>query len=224
MTLPAGWKPGADARQYDAQTGTEDSSSEAIEEQIIWKNEVMKGIIRKEVGETQILTNLRVIRNGQAFNLHSLDDVVVMNKHSIRKGTYVSTGRYTRIGTGTSTGKSIGDVVFIYQGKPVITFYQIGDPAGLAKLAKTARKSILDRLKMEEKAKIAADRAAAKPKPKKAPTSGSSLACSQCSNENPADAKFCNGCGKALSSTCPKCQKVNAQGASFCAECGLPLS
>jgi hypothetical protein len=146
-----------------------------------------------------------------------------MNRHSVRQGTYVSTGRYVRLGTGSSRGKSIGDVVFIQHGKPVIIFHQIGDPAGLVRLAKAARKSILDRLKAQEKARRAEEKPAAKPASKKA-LAAKPIVCNQCSNENPHDAKFCNGCGKSLSSVCPKCQKVNAQGASFCAECGMPLS
>lgn len=45
-----------------------------------------------------------------------------------------------------------------------------------------------------------------------------------CNAQNPADAKFCNRCGKSVSSTCSKCKKANAHGASFCAECGLQLT
>jgi hypothetical protein len=64
----------------------------------------------------------------------------------------VSTGRYVRTGYGTSNSKSIGDVVFIYRGAPAITFYQLGDPAGLVRLVKAARKSNLTILETQKKA------------------------------------------------------------------------
>ncbi len=48
--------------------------------------------------------------------------------------------------------------------------------------------------------------------------------CPNCGHENPAGAKFCNGCGAALAGSCPACGASNAPGARFCSECGSPLS
>lgn len=45
-----------------------------------------------------------------------------------------------------------------------------------------------------------------------------------CNAVNPANAKFCNRCGKSIPSICSKCQTPNAHVASFCSECGLPLT
>ena len=48
-------------------------------------------------------------------------------------------------------------------------------------------------------------------------------ACASCGHENPAGAKFCNGCGAALLEACSSCGTSNAPGARFCSECGAPL-
>jgi class 3 adenylate cyclase len=47
--------------------------------------------------------------------------------------------------------------------------------------------------------------------------------CASCGHENPAGAKFCNGCGASLSRHCPSCGTSNAPLARFCSECGTPL-
>jgi ribosomal protein L40E len=94
-------------------------------------------------------------------------------------------------------------------------FAHVGDPHGVASLAKAAIKQLKPAAPILEK-HVA--------KSETRTTHTDSIVCNQCGNVNAKDAKFCNKCGKVLSSVCPKCQKVNAQGASFCAECGLPLS
>jgi len=48
-------------------------------------------------------------------------------------------------------------------------------------------------------------------------------ACASCGHENPAGAKFCNGCGASLQAVCSSCGTSNAPGARFCGECGTPL-
>jgi len=48
--------------------------------------------------------------------------------------------------------------------------------------------------------------------------------CPGCRTENIDGAKFCNSCGKQLTSTCPKCQSVNPNNSRFCNSCGGPIS
>ncbi|MBI3248069.1 MAG: AAA family ATPase [Deltaproteobacteria bacterium] len=50
------------------------------------------------------------------------------------------------------------------------------------------------------------------------------MQCPQCHTENPAAAKFCNGCGAKLNFSCPQCAHVNLPGSRFCNECGAALS
>ena len=47
--------------------------------------------------------------------------------------------------------------------------------------------------------------------------------CPQCSHENPAGARFCNGCGCRLEAVCPACRQVNPPASRFCNSCGQPL-
>lgn len=46
--------------------------------------------------------------------------------------------------------------------------------------------------------------------------------CHKCNHDNPADAKFCNGCGAALQKNkpCPDCGELNDPDAKFCDNCG----
>ena len=47
--------------------------------------------------------------------------------------------------------------------------------------------------------------------------------CPQCQQENPAESKFCNGCGARLELVCQACAHTNIAGSRFCNECGKPL-
>jgi hypothetical protein len=115
MTLPKGWKP-------------KEETPILLNEETIWRGHVMKGIIHKEVAEIRLITNARVTHNNTVFNLSDLDDIIVMNQHYSSQNT---------------KGITIGDLVFIHQGKPVIIFRQIRDPQGVASLANTARKTAI---------------------------------------------------------------------------------
>ena len=95
------------------------------------------------------------MQNDRAVSLADLDDIIVMNSHresqSQGERLYVR-GFGTSYGTGRSTGKTVGDVVFMYQGQPVIVFKQIPDPSGVCRLAKTAKRSFVTAMKAAEKA------------------------------------------------------------------------
>src|SRR5215510_4575373 len=49
------------------------------------------------------------------------------------------------------------------------------------------------------------------------------MACPQCGQENPAVARFCNGCGARLAAGCPACGQSNPSGSRFCSGCGARL-
>ena len=49
------------------------------------------------------------------------------------------------------------------------------------------------------------------------------MSCAACGHENPADNRFCGGCGAALESRCPSCQHANPPDHRFCGACGEPL-
>src|SRR5712691_5936258 len=49
------------------------------------------------------------------------------------------------------------------------------------------------------------------------------MRCPQCAQENPAAARFCNGCGARLETVCGECGQVNPPASRFCNGCGQPL-
>src|SRR5882672_2524194 len=49
------------------------------------------------------------------------------------------------------------------------------------------------------------------------------MACPQCQQENPPEARFCNGCGARLALTCPSCNQPNPPSSRFCNGCGQKL-
>jgi hypothetical protein len=202
MRLPAGWKVPIETTAL----GTE---------RIVWHNELTKGFFHKHVVDTQRITNYRVIHNNSEISLKDVDDIVVMNQHRVSQSSYMgtSTGRYARFGYGTSrsTGTSVGDVVFMYQGRPYIIFKQIFDPNGVARLAKSARKQLLTSIKAAEKLQSQAQKKVVNITTTTATTrttrkrnveqdvspydKSNILNCPRCSSSNPIGSRYCNRCG-----------------------------
>ena len=50
------------------------------------------------------------------------------------------------------------------------------------------------------------------------------MLCAKCSNDNPADASFCEGCGAKLEVVCSTCQTLASPGARFCKKCGTAFA
>jgi class 3 adenylate cyclase/tetratricopeptide (TPR) repeat protein len=50
------------------------------------------------------------------------------------------------------------------------------------------------------------------------------MQCTRCQHDNPAEAKFCNGCGTRLELACPQCKVSNPPGSRFCGQCATQLS
>ncbi|MGH2538602.1 MAG: adenylate/guanylate cyclase domain-containing protein, partial [Candidatus Promineifilaceae bacterium] len=49
------------------------------------------------------------------------------------------------------------------------------------------------------------------------------IVCPHCAHDNPADARFCQNCGRPLERACPHCGTPNGPEARFCKQCGRPL-
>ena len=244
MTMPKGWN-----------TNQNNTSQYSFgPETVIWKNEVMTGIFNRKVVEVQIITNLRVLQNDRAIALSELDDIIVMNQHresQFQGGRYYVRGSGMSYGTGRSTGKSVGDVAFIYQGQPNIVFKKIADPSGVVRLAKAARRSMLQQIKLvakqqakhlkeQEKQRKIAERQQNQLSSKRNSRiihngtteitqseirqKSSEQICQNCQNSNPVDATYCGMCGIRLPSKCSQCGQGNPTGASFCNACGFALT
>src|SRR6202030_552833 len=52
---------------------------------------------------------------------------------------------------------------------------------------------------------------------------GCRMLCPRCQHENPADARFCNGCGARAQLACAQCNQLNPSGSRFCNGCGAKL-
>jgi ribosomal protein L40E len=214
MTMPAGWKQ-------------PDHVNVLGGEEVLWRNEITKGIFKKTVIEVQVITNYRVIKNDFGIMLKDVNDITIMNQHRVSQSEHmgVYSGRYARFGMGNSTSRSktIGDVVFMIDGRPIIVFGQIADPHGVARLAKSSRKQILQRIKEIEKENYKSQREMEKTTKQKT-VSRKGIICGQCNHNNPQRAKFCNSCGSKLEQLyCYKCGAINPPNSAYCNECGNNL-
>ena len=99
----------------------------------------------------------------------------------------------------------MGDVAFIHKRKPFLIFYQIPDPHGVARLAKAARKRLLEDLKTAEKMNKA-QLQEEKRRQQKQQKERISLRITSASNKV---------------TTCPRCSSTNAQGSKYCNNCGF---
>jgi len=118
----------------------------AQEEEIVWENTVFGK--QNKLSWTQLITNYRIYEydfnthQGRALLFPGLEDIVVMNQRRTSKSNTVATyarSRYMVAGSGNTntTSRTLGDLVFIFDGKPFVTFSQISDPHGLARLLKS---------------------------------------------------------------------------------------
>jgi len=135
------------------------------QEVILWLNEIRKSVWHKLhtkhtkiVTQTQEITNYNVILSREnegtiKIPLVELDDVLIMNSHSVSQGSYsrFSSGRYFRpyYGSSNSNSRQVGDLVFLRGGKPEIIFRNISAPGRVQSLVNAEKK----RLQQLQKAK-----------------------------------------------------------------------
>jgi hypothetical protein len=207
--MPAGWKP--------------DPVKAALgEERTLWKLEVDEGFFRTNITDRFAVTNHRIVRNYTSVPLQHVEDIVVMNRRRVSKSEGTSTGLRRREDLNqsryrspydvreielASEGMTVGDVVFMSNGKAAMTFPGIGDPEGVAALARAARDNVVEILKT-----IPAEK---KPDTK--------ILCPLCKTPNIAGLKSCAGCGRSLAFVCAKCGRENPDDSSFCGSCGMLL-
>lgn len=165
--------------------------------------------------------------------LQDIEDIVVMNQHRVSQSDYMGTyyGRYARIGMGSSKSRSktVGDVIFMHQGRQDIVFSQIIDPHGVARLAKAAKKALILALKAEERKEkqLQKEREAVmvkRPLKQSILREQSTTICLQCNRENAQGSKFCSYCGVKFQHACIQCGKTNPENSAFCNQCGFALA
>ena len=141
---------------YTAKTNNENLNEG---EQIIWIHDVTKGVFKKEVAQKWMITNQRVfiqilptkenpktVTGGLGL---AVSDCVVMNQKRSSKGNRVGTftgvgsggiGVGTAVGSSSSTSETIGDLVFLCDGKEAIRFLGVSDPHGVKRIIDTLKK------------------------------------------------------------------------------------
>ena len=196
-------------------------------EQVLWYRKFLDGVFNKTLQGYEAVTEYRCYvynlkhQQRQIAVFLSDDDVIVTNQKRIsesqREGNFGGLGsRGTFIGSssGTSTSESqtYGDVNLMQEGEIVLTFYDVVDPNGLAKLMKYTIKKTKE---SEERSRKFVE--------SKRKLENKEIKCISCNNHNSSDAKFCNKCGHKFTTVCNKCKNVNPSDSSFCNQCGFTL-
>ena len=77
------------------------------------------------------------------ISLSEISDIIVVNQRRIGTGQHQTIGIGHNIrnyyGNSNFSSQSVGDIVFIKNGIPAITFRDVNDPSGVCRLAKSAR-------------------------------------------------------------------------------------
>ncbi len=118
----------------------------AENEELLWTHTETEGMISKQARWVDAVTNFRIFQYNFKNHLSSyalisrIDDVIVTNQKRISEsqssGIYYSQ-RFGSFRSGRGTGKTttssitIGDLIFMADGRPFITFSQFRDPHGL---------------------------------------------------------------------------------------------
>lgn len=91
--------------------------------------------------------------------------------------------------------------------------------AAIGTLQSSERKAVLDAT-LRRRGGSATNLNAATPP---AAASGDTLACRHCQKENPAQRRFCGGCGQSLWEKCPACSTEYSSNEKFCGSCGAEV-
>jgi hypothetical protein len=126
-------------------------------EEVLWWHSVERGVFRKKLERYWFITNLRVCRFDyeegviEAAPIKDLEVVVQDKRRSTstqRIGVY--TGKIADllgvVGVGVSKSRSqtIGDVMFIREGRALVKFTGISDPDGIKRLVDALKKDLRD--------------------------------------------------------------------------------
>ncbi len=176
----------------------------AENEELLWTHTETEGVLSPHAKWTDAVTNMRILQYDFESHLSSyaiiprIDDVIVTNQKRISEsqssGIYYSQ-RFGSMRSGQGTGKTttssitIGDVVFMVDGRPFITFHQIRDPHGLARITKSVKKQATQIEKQLKKMKN---------NDEKIKTAKGTVTRQKCEKPNLLNANFCSHCGSPL--------------------------
>lgn len=193
----------------------------AAGEKILWYATKTGGVFSKHIEWMQVLTDFRMLEydfqthGSTVVALPAVDDIIIANQRTESETTRSGSRGYS---TSSTKSRTIGDIVFVSGGKPVITLYHIVDPGAVVEVATSAKqqamntKMIKTPISSETSAVTAASEVSVK-----------EVACKSCDSLNSPDSRFCRQCGSKLDSLCPGCSALHPTGSLFCNQCGFAL-
>jgi len=170
-------------------------------EELLWINTKIEGTANKHMRWLEALTNFRAIyydftkHECGRIPLNFVDDVIVKNKKLSSGSDRVGTFTGSMLATSSGSSGTIGDVVFMRNGKPTVTFLQVSDPNDIATLANIVIEEFFKPLKAGKKTQLPLiEGSVIKLKTSKT----GEIVCPYCSTANQTGSAFCNNCGFAL--------------------------
>lgn len=166
----------------------------------------MAGFISKRYKWVKAVTNIRALyyefdtHLSTFITLPIIEDVVVTNKRAESSSQHQATAYTFRPGSGLysysnvqgntqTTSVTIGDVLIMYGGKPVIRLDSVEDPDGVAALVRAAVNE--SQVNLREVAKVP-------PAEESKPVIPTAPVCPSCGSPFPAGSRFCNQCGSQI--------------------------
>ena len=176
---------------------------QAGEEVIIWSHDEQKGLLFKHVSALYRITNFRIFvydidieKMAGLLMMPELDDVVVTDTYrtysSTRYGMYSDFARGFGVTGGQSQGRSVtvGRIVFMSNGRPIISINGIADPNGLKRLVLAVKKALYPKKEIQRFLTGLTD--------KNPSIVRNTSICLRCGSKNVKDASFCHTCGAVL--------------------------
>ncbi len=168
-------------------------------EELLWINTKVEGIANKRIRWLEALTNFRAVyydflkHDSGRIPLIFVDDVIVKNQRTCRSDRI---GRFVGTGIKASQDSStMGDVHFMKEGMPTVSFLQVSDPHELVDLAKIVIEKLFASIKPKKKTQLPMMEGAVIEV--KTTDSGEPI-CPYCGAVNNVSLQFCNSCGYAL--------------------------
>lgn len=174
------------------------SGNKQKDEEIIWSYTEQKGFFQKHFSTVYSISNFRIFvydfeikKITGLLMMSDLDDIVVTD--TFRRS---SSNRYGVYGYGMSGGQSrgqsvtIGKIIFMSNGRPIISLNGVTDPSGIKRLTLSVARSLYPKKELQRwMLGIKSDD----------PSIVRNVSvCLRCGEKNVKDASFCSNCGSVL--------------------------
>lgn len=138
--MPLGWKKSNVAQPPQLSS----------DEEIIWSSVNKKGISHREISQYMCITNFSIILSRvnaaiAKIPLSFIDDIIIIDSHSQGQGSHMTVGTggyYSRayIGTSNFKSQSVGNIIMMHGGRPIMTWNNMKSPYELKNLILTEKR------------------------------------------------------------------------------------